>query len=120
MFLTMEDETGAANVVVWVKVFDKFRRVLLSSSMLGVRGRIQREGDVVHLVAHQLTDLSSELATVGNRDMPFPLSHGPGDEAHHGAPGLDPRSLPKGFRPRDLVDPTLKVEPISVKTRDFR
>ena len=42
------------------------------------------------------------------------------DEAHHGGPGLDPRSLPKGFRPRDMVDPTLKVEPIHIKTRDFR
>ena len=37
MFLTMEDETGAANVVVWVPVFEKFRRVLLGASMLGVR-----------------------------------------------------------------------------------
>lgn len=52
MFLTMEVETGAANIVVWVKIFEKFRRVLLSSAMLGVRGRIQREGEVVHLVAH--------------------------------------------------------------------
>ncbi|MER9169293.1 error-prone DNA polymerase [Mesorhizobium australicum] len=120
MFLTMEDETGAANVVVWVKVFEKFRRVLLSSSTLAVRGKIQREGDVVHLVANQLTDLSGELASVGNRDAPFPLPHGRGDEAHHGGPGLDPRSLPKGFRPRDIVDPTLTVEPIKVKTRDFK
>lgn len=87
MFLTMEDETGAANIVVWVKIFEKFRLVLLSSAMLGVRGRIQREGEVVHLVAHELTDLSAELASVGNREMPFPLPHGRGDEAHHGAPG---------------------------------
>jgi error-prone DNA polymerase len=120
MFLTMEDETGAANVVVWVKVFEKFRRVLLSSSMLAVRGKIQREGDVVHLVAHQLTDLSRELASVGNRETPFPRPHARGDQAHHGGPGLDPRSLPRGFRPRDLVDPTLAVEPIKVKTRDFK
>ncbi|MBZ9982446.1 MULTISPECIES: error-prone DNA polymerase [unclassified Mesorhizobium] len=120
MFLTMEDETGAANVVVWLKVFETFRRVLLSSSMLAVRGKIQREGEVVHLVAHQLTDLSGELASVGNRDVPFPLPHGRGDEAHHGGPGIDPRSLPKGLRPRDLVDSTLQVEPIKVKTRDFR
>ncbi|RWQ81916.1 MAG: error-prone DNA polymerase [Mesorhizobium sp.] len=120
MFLTIEDETGAANVVIWVKVFEKFRRVLLSSSMLAVRGKIQREGEVVHLVANQLTDLSGELASVGNRETPFPLPHGRGDEAHHGGPGIDPRSLPKGLRPRDLVDPTLQVEPIKVKTRDFR
>lgn len=37
-----------------------------------------------------------------------------------GAPGLDPRGLPKSFRPRDLVDPTLRLESIQVKTRDFR
>jgi error-prone DNA polymerase len=120
MFITMEDESGAANIVVWVKVFEKFRRTLLSASMLAVRGRIQREGDVVHLVANTVADLSVELASVGNRDEPFPLPHGPGDEAHHGGPGMDPRSLPKGFRPRDMVDPTLKVEPIHIKTRDFR
>ncbi|RWO03335.1 MAG: hypothetical protein EOS07_34770 [Mesorhizobium sp.] len=78
MFLTMEDETGAANVVVWVKIFEKFRRVLLASAMLGVRGRIQREEEVVHLVAHELTDLSAGLASVGNRKTPFPLPHGRG------------------------------------------
>ncbi len=120
MFITMEDETSAANIVVWVKVFEKFRSTLLSASMLAVRGRIQREGDVVHLVANSVTDLSAELASVGNRDVPFPLPHGPGDEVHHGGPGLDPRSLPKGVRPRDMVDPTLKVEPIHIRTRDFR
>ena len=120
MFLTMEDETGTANVVIWVKVFEKFRRVLLGASMLAVRGRIQREGEVVHLVAHELKDLSPELGSVGNRDVPFPLRHGRGDEAHHGGPGIDPRSVPEGFRPRDLVDPTLMVDPIKVKTRDFR
>ncbi|MER9203459.1 OB-fold nucleic acid binding domain-containing protein [Mesorhizobium sp. M0933] len=104
MFLTMEDETGATNIVVWVKVFERFRRLLLSSSMLGVRGRIQREGEVVHLVAHELTDLSGELASVRNREVPVPLPHGRGDEAYHGVPDIDPRSLPIG---RNIVDPTI-------------
>lgn len=81
MFVTMEDETGAANIVVWVKVFEKFRRTMLSASMLAVRGRIQREGDVVRLVANTVTDLSAELASVGNRDLAFPLPRGRGDEA---------------------------------------
>jgi error-prone DNA polymerase len=120
MFVTMEDESGAANIVVWVKVFEKFRRTMLSASMLAVRGRIQREGEVVHLVANTVTDLSAELASVGNRDVAFPLPHGRGDKAHHGGPSHDPRSVPKGMRPRDLVDPTLKVESLRVKTRDFR
>jgi hypothetical protein len=55
-----------------------------------VKGRIQREGEVVHLVANHLTDLSAELATVGQRDAGFPLPHGRGDEFHHGSPGIDP------------------------------
>jgi error-prone DNA polymerase len=41
---------------------------VLSAGMIAVRGRIQREGDVVHLVAQHLTDLSGELASVGDRD----------------------------------------------------
>ena len=61
----MEDETGIANLVVGLKTFEKCRRVVLSAGMIGVCGRIQREGDVVHLVAHRLTDLSGELASAG-------------------------------------------------------
>jgi error-prone DNA polymerase len=51
MFITIEDETGVANLVVWTKVFEAHRRVILGSGMIGVRGRIQREGGVVHLVS---------------------------------------------------------------------
>ena len=96
MFITLEDETGIANLVVWPQVFEKFRRVVMSASMIAVRGRIQREGEVVHLVAHRLVDLSAELATVGSRDAAFPLSHGRGDQVTHAGGGPDPRE----FRPR--------------------
>ena len=120
MFITLEDETGIANLVVWLKVFEKYRRIVLSAGMIGVYGRIQREGEVVHLVAHRLTDLSANLASVGERDASFPLPHGRGDEFHHGSPGLDPRGLPKGPKPRNIVDPYGHVDQIKVKTRDFR
>ncbi len=120
MFITIEDETGIANLVVWAKTFEKYRRVVLGAGMLGVYGRIQREGEVVHLVAHRLTDLSAELASVGDRDAGFPVPHGRGDEFHHGSPAPDPRGLPKGPRPRDIVDPYLHLDAIKVKTRDFR
>ncbi|ENN88518.1 DNA polymerase III, alpha chain [Rhizobium freirei PRF 81] len=73
--------------------------------MLGVYGRIQREGEVVHLVAHRLTDLPRELRGVGYRDHTFPLPHGRGDEFHHGSPTPDPRGLPKGPQPRDMSIP---------------
>ncbi|SCB48407.1 OB-fold nucleic acid binding domain-containing protein [Rhizobium miluonense] len=120
MFITIEDETGIANLVVWLKTFEQYRRVVLGAGMIGVYGRIQREGDVVHLVAHRLIDLSAELASVGDRDAVFPLPHGRGDEFHHGSPAPDPRGFPKGPRARDIVDPYLHLDAIKVKTRDFR
>ena len=120
MFITIEDETGIANLVVWPSLFEKQRRMILSAGMMAVHGRIQREGEVVHLVAQHLTDLSPALASVGDRDAAFPLPHGRGDEFHHGSPGLDPRSLPKGPKPRDIYDPYLHIDQIKVKTRDFR
>ncbi len=120
MFITIEDESGIANLVIWPTVFEKQRRIILSAGMMAVYGRIQREGDVVHLVAHRLTDLSHELASVGDRDAAFPLPHGRGDELHHGSPGLDPRSVPKGPKPRDISDPYGPIDQIKVKARDFR
>ena len=84
-----------------------------------MQGRVQREGEVVHIVAHQLTDLSAELAGVGERDAGFPLPHGRGDEFHHGSPGIDPRSLPPKAD-ADIYIPDLHIDSIKVKTRDFR
>jgi error-prone DNA polymerase len=120
MFITLEDETGAANLVVWPQVFEKFRRVVMGASMIAVRGRIQREGEVVHLVARKLTDLSAELGTVGNRDTEFPLPHGRGDQVIHAGGGPDPRELPpKGLRTRDIYIPDLHIDMIKVKSRNF-
>lgn len=121
MFVTVEDETGIANLVVWTKVFEKFRRIILSSGMIAVKGRIQREGEVVHLVAHRITDLSSELASIGQREGAFPLPYGRGDEFHHGSSSPDPRSQPpKVPRTRDMYVCDLHIDAIRLKTRDFR
>ncbi|MFS3136290.1 OB-fold nucleic acid binding domain-containing protein [Gluconacetobacter sacchari] len=67
-FITLEDETGIANLVIWPDIFEKYRPVILSASMIAAKGRIQREGDVVHLVTLELTDLSGLLRQVGMRD----------------------------------------------------
>ncbi|MBV9509352.1 MAG: error-prone DNA polymerase, partial [Caulobacteraceae bacterium] len=88
-FITLEDETGVANLVVWEQVYEKHRRTVLTSSMLGVAGRIQREGDVVHVIAYKLEDLTPVLSSLGQRGMPFPLPHGSGDEARRGPAGSD-------------------------------
>jgi len=71
VFITLEDETGHANVVVWNRLVEKQRRELLESSLLGVSGIVQREGEVVHLVAHRLFDHSRLLGTlpVASRDF---------------------------------------------------
>ena len=78
VFVTIEDETGVANVVVWPKLFERSRRVLLGSSMLAINGRIQREGEVVHLVAQQLFDLSADLSSLAERDATFRRRPGAG------------------------------------------
>ena len=73
LFVTLEDETGIANLVIWSTLFEKQRRVVLGARMLGVDGRIQREGEVVHIVASRLHDLSDALASVGARNAALPL-----------------------------------------------
>ena len=67
VFMTLEDETAAINVIIWPDMFERFRRVVLSGQMLGVVGRLQKEGEVVHLVTREIVDLSFLLADVGNR-----------------------------------------------------
>uniref|UniRef100_UPI003B5CA228 error-prone DNA polymerase n=1 Tax=Komagataeibacter piraceti TaxID=3229897 RepID=UPI003B5CA228 len=74
VFMTLEDETAAINVIIWPDMFERFRRVVLSGQMLGVVGRLQKEGEVMHLVAREIGDLSHLLADVGNRSLQ-PLSN---------------------------------------------
>jgi error-prone DNA polymerase len=61
MFITLEDETGHANLIVWPTVFERFRKAVLSATLMGVKGSIQREGTIIHLVARQLWNLDSLL-----------------------------------------------------------
>ena len=60
-FVTMEDETGYVNLIVWERVAEAQRAALLESRLLEVRGKIQREGEVLHVIAQRLTDLSPLL-----------------------------------------------------------
>lgn len=61
IFVTLEDETGICNVVVWAKVFETFRRAVIAGRLLRVTGKLQREGGVEHLIAEQVEDLSPLL-----------------------------------------------------------
>ena len=96
MFLTIEDETGVANLIVWPSVFARQRRVILSAGMVACHGRVQREGAVVHVVTDRLEDLSGLLRGIGRE----------GDAA---------------ARARDIYIPDLRLgSGIKVPTRDFR
>ncbi len=72
IFLTLEDETGIVNIVVWPKVFERNRRVVMTAQFLQVRGKIEREGLVIHVVADQLVDLSDELRALGDGTAGMP------------------------------------------------
>ncbi|MGO6697152.1 error-prone DNA polymerase [Rhizobium johnstonii] len=121
IFMTIEDESGVANVVIWPKLFERSRRVALGASMLAINGRIQREGDVVHLVAQQLFDLSSDLTGLADRDLEFRLPTGRGDEFGHGTPGRPDSREPsgQGMKSRVIFIPDLHIDQLKLKSRNF-
>jgi len=72
VFLTLEDETGVANIVVWRDAFEANRRLVMGAAFLLVEGRLQREGEVIHLVAEKFTDLSHQLSEMREAERPSP------------------------------------------------
>jgi len=71
IFVTLEDETGTINVVVWRDVADRQRRALLASQLLAVHGTLERQGEVVHLIAGKLIDHSHLLGRLVARSRDF-------------------------------------------------
>ena len=71
IFLTLEDETGHVNVVVWSRLAEKQRRILLESRLLSVMGILEREGDVLNLVARRLEDYTPLLGKLDARSRDF-------------------------------------------------
>ena len=65
IFLTLEDETGTANVIVWKQVYETFRKAVIAGRLVRVTGRIQRDGPTTHLIAERVEDVSPLLATLG-------------------------------------------------------
>ena len=71
IFVTLEDETGYVNLVVWSRIADAHRRAMLGARLLGVRGRMQREGAVRHVVVDALEDRSALLGSLTARARNF-------------------------------------------------
>ncbi len=102
-FITLEDETGVANLVIWPKVFEAFRKVIMRSRLIDIRGTLQRDSDVIHVVAIHLADRSDALDRLSYSPMDPPLARA--DEVRKPVPESTRR------HPRDV-----RVIP---KSRDF-
>ncbi|MBU3078542.1 error-prone DNA polymerase [Sphingomonas quercus] len=70
VFLTIEDETGIANGILWKDRFEAQRVTVLASAMVGIRGLVQREGLVIHIVVEEVVDYTHLLRAVGQMDAP--------------------------------------------------
>src|SRR6201999_2227787 len=64
MFITLEDESTNANLIVWPNVFEQNRRSILGATMLGCYGRVQHASGVTHLIVERVSDLSGDLRRV--------------------------------------------------------
>jgi error-prone DNA polymerase len=94
LFATIEDESGVANIIIWPHKFEAHRRVVLSSSMISVRGLLQREGGVIHVIADTIEDYTPLLRSVG--EMAFACHPDRGDGATHGgSPDRGEKGWPK-------------------------
>ncbi|KFG88396.1 Error-prone DNA polymerase [Sphingobium herbicidovorans NBRC 16415] len=120
LFVTIEDESGVAQGILWPDRFEIYRRQVMSSSMIAMRGRLQKEGEVIHMICDRIIDHDEMLRSVGRTD--FSVTPGRGDGASHGG-GPDPRStaLPRG---RTLPSPRCataadQAEILPIRSHDF-
>ena len=96
VFITIEDETGIANLIIWPAILERFRRAALGATLLRCTGKLQREESVIHVVAARLEDMTPRLNTLRDRT---------GDAESRPAPKplLTPPVKPPGYDPRDIV-----------------
>ncbi|OQP86116.1 error-prone DNA polymerase [Rhizobium rhizosphaerae] len=74
IFMTVEDETGSANVIVWTDVYGRYRREVIGARLVQVSGRLQRQNEVIHLVARNLEDLTPMLGLLQTQARRFGVS----------------------------------------------
>ena len=97
--------------MVWLSIFERQRRLVMTAGMIACHGRVQREGEVIHVVTDRPEDLSGLLHSVGERDDTFPLRHGRGDAVKY----------PGASDAREVATATIAgQQTIKVRTRDFR
>ena len=107
VFMTIEDETGVANAVVWPKTLERFRKVVMGARLIVIHGRIQRHEDIIHVVSARLEDRSDWLALLSEAadEMKVPLANAdhvrnPDIRAEQSAPAGGDTTIRAGPRTR--------------------
>ena len=110
IFMTIEDETGVANIIVWPKVFERLRPIVIGARFVAVIGKLQSQSDVVHIIAERVEDLTPMLGLLSERG-PQIDSIGPTDEVRRPPPeGEDRRGKPRRASPLQLPAPSTPAE----------
>ncbi len=119
VFMTIEDETGVANAVIWPKTLERFRKVVMTARLVLIHGRIQRHEDIIHVVSTRLEDRNDWLATLSELDtaMPMPIPIANADEVLRPEPGSARSPLRRDGLPRPSRHPRQQV--VIPKSRDF-
>jgi len=117
VFMTIEDETGVANTVVWPNALEKFRKVVMAARLIVVSGRIQRHGDIIHVVSSKLEDRSPWLARLSEEGPAMKVPIANADEVLRPDPGSARGSAAEMAHPRWAGHP--RNERIIPKSRDF-
>ena len=113
LFATLEDETGSANVIIWPKIFERFRRETLAAKFMGVRGRLQREGGVTHVIADQITNLNNRLSELSDGNLTLPATFARADEI------ISPRHTPLVKKTIDKTQAQDRITKAFSHSRDF-
>jgi error-prone DNA polymerase len=101
-FITLEDETGIANLVVWPDVFEAQRTIVMGARLMVVHGIIQRDEDIIHVVVRRLEDGTPMLRHLSDGLMPSTLNQGDGGGAMKPPPGSHPRDVSVIPKSRDF------------------
>jgi len=115
VFMTIEDETGIANAVIWPKTLERFRKVVMGARLIVIHGRIQRHEDIIHVVSARLEDRSDWLKLLSEDGLALKAPVANADEVLRPDPG-SARS-PQQLHPRWAGHP--RHERIIPKSRDF-
>ena len=109
VFITLEDETGVANIVVWPDLKDKFRREVMGARLMEVRGRVEYDDEVIHVIAAHIRDASDALYALSDDLLTPELARA--DEVNRPVQGSRSHFHPRAGHPRNV-----RVIP---KSRDF-